>query len=222
MARKTDSQSEWGCQTDDLYLIHALLRNYLGHAEEMVERTSPQDANRVLLVTEHLKEAFSTLHSHHANEDQCYWDLIRLRAPEARGDVDRMVRHHEEIAQRIEEISGTLETWRAEPARKEPLLLALREFKDLVFRHLEDEETTVKPVAARVLTQKEWNKPRTSLKELKLNRILYQIGYMLKCAPTEALRNEFWEALPAPVRLLYRRFGQKKFESEWEELYGKA
>ena len=222
MATDDINRSEWGCETDDLYMIHAVFRKAFGHAEEMVRGTNPTDAKRVLLVSGHIKEALEALHNHHAHEDNLYWDLIKLRAPEAAEDVNRMVRHHQEIAQKIDDMLPILEAWKVNPFDKETLIQALSAFKLLLLNHLDDEETNVKPVAARVLTQKEWNKPRTSLKELKLNRILYQIGYMLKCAPTEALRNEFWEAMPAPVRLLYRRFGQKKFESEWEELYGKA
>mgnify|MGYP000925095880 CR=1 FL=1 len=223
MAPETVNQGEWGCETDDLYMIHALFRSAFGQAEEMVRKTGPLDAKRVLLVTEHLKETLETLHNHHHHEDNLYWDLIKLRAPEASADVNRMVRHHEQIARMIEEMRGALETWQENPSEKEPLLLALQEFKHAVFNHLEDEEMTVKPVASRVLTQQEWNKARTSgLKELNFKRILYQIGYMLRCAPTEALRREFWDALPGFVKLLYRRFGEKKFESEWGELYGKA
>ena len=222
MATDTVNKNEWGCETDDLYLIHAVFRNAFGKAGELIRKADPSDSSRVLFVAGHLREAFEALHNHHHHEDDLYWDLIKRRAPEASGDVDRMVRHHEEIAVKIDETRGILEAWQKNPAEKEALLQALEQFRVMLFNHLEDEETTVKPVAGRVLTQAEWNKARTAGKnELKLSRVPYQIGYMLRCAPTEALRQEFWKELPGPIKLFYQHFGRKKFEREWEALYGK-
>ena len=52
-----------------------------------------------------------------------------------------------------------------------------------------------------------------------MERLLVSIGYMMRCAPTRELANEFWTKIPPPARLMYSLFGKRKFEREWKTLY---
>lgn len=58
------------------------------------------------------------------------------------------------------------------------------------------------------------------MNEIPKNRMLVQLGYLLQCSPTPQLRQEVLDSLPGFVKLLYRLNGKKKFEKEWEKLYG--
>ncbi len=213
----------YGCDTEDLLLIHAVFRNAFGRASGLIETADASGPARVKLIADHLKEGLKALHDHHSHEDILWWELLKQRAPESTADVERMQRHHAEIAVMIDRLNVLTDAWQRDPQKKEALQIAFNEFKTALFTHLDDEEANIKPVAGRVLTQKEWNKAREiGTDEVPRDRLLFQIGYMLRCAPTEALRQEFWHAMPVFVRLLYNLLGKRKFEAEWQELYGEG
>ena len=212
-----------GCQTDDLYLIHGLFRNAFRHAPLMVSSASQADPGRVSRVAAHLDEVLTVLHGHHQHEDTLWWEAIKERAPEAREDVERMAQSHQEIEFLIQPLRDQLRRWQQAPEAQEALVLMLREFEEKLETHLTDEEQHIKPVAARVLSQAEWDEAqKRGMAETPKERLFFTLGYLRRGAPTEALRADFWGKLPLPARLIYRLFWKKKFEREWADLYGQA
>ncbi len=210
-----------GCRTEDLLMIHAVMRNAFARAPGVVESASPGDTQRTQFVADHLDEAMTALHNHHAHEDNLYWDLIRQRAPEAGPVLDRMVAAHRDISDQLHALQTMVTAWRRDGQVRDALAAALRKLDHTLTMHLDDEETHILPLAARVLTQAEWDRAReVGIKEIPRNRLGLQAGYMLKCAPTEALRAEFWRQLPLPARVLYRLIARRQFEREWKALYG--
>lgn len=210
-----------GCDTDDLLMIHAVFRHAFAKAPELVEQANPEDQARVAQVAGIIQEGLIALHEHHGNEDRVLWQLLAERAPEQRADVERMKLEHADIAASITAVETLLTAWRAAPAQKTELVDALRRFSQEVVRHLDDEEASVKPLAARVLQQSEWNRLREGgVPQIPKDRLLFHLGYLMHCSPSPALRQEFWHALPLPVRLMYRLFGERKFEQEWQSLFG--
>lgn len=225
MSESTQNQrpvpGDWGCETDDLYLIHGIFRKIFSQSEALVREADPADAHRVHLVESHLQELLQALHNHHEHEDILWWDRLKKRAPESTADVDRMIAAHQAVAEDIADAQSLLAAWVKKPEEKEALIARLGQLKDRLFAHLADEEKSILPVASRVLSQKEWDEAHTiGQNEIPKDRLLVQIGYMLKCAPTPALRQLFLDALPGFVKLLYRLMGKKKFEREWAEIYG--
>ncbi len=214
------NKENWGCHTEDLRMVHGLFRNALQHAPGMVEGTDPRDTARIALVKGHLSEMLGVLHNHHIHEDTLYWDLITQRAPQAREDVERMKQAHMDIERDVHHVADLLTAWGRTPADKQPLLEALAALRDAVIAHLDDEERSIMPVAAQVLTQAEWDQAADmGRKETPKERLLVSIGYMMRCAPTRELANEFWTKIPPPARLMYSLFGKRKFEREWKTLY---
>ncbi|NLD33516.1 MAG: hypothetical protein GX653_01250 [Clostridiales bacterium] len=133
-----------------------------------------------------------------------------------------MKRDHAGIETDVQHVRALLTEWAAAPEKKEPLREALLALQGKVLAHLDDEERSIMPVAAQVLTQAEWDMASLQgRKETPRNRLLISLGYLQRCAPTKALADSFWHKVPSPVRLLYRLFGKRKFEREWEALYGK-
>lgn len=210
-----------GCDTDDLLMIHAVFRHAFAHAPELVEKTSPKDRARVAQVADVIHEGMTALHEHHLNEDRVLWHLLAERAPEKRTDIERMKLEHAEIAASITALDALIAAWRAAPEEKAELVDALRRFNQEVVLHLDDEEASAKPLAARLLSQSEWNQLREGgVPEIPKDRLVFHLGYLMHCSPSPALRQEFWHALPLPVRLMYRLFGERKFKQEWKSLYG--
>ncbi len=123
----------------------------------MVSSASKADPGRVSRVAAHLDEVLTVLHGHHQHEDTLWWEAIKERAPEARDDVERMAQSHQEIELLIQPLRDQLRRWKQAPEAQEALVLMLREFEEKLETHLTDEEQHIKPVAARVLSQAEWD-----------------------------------------------------------------
>ncbi len=216
-------QEAYGCDTDQLLIIHAIYRNAFGRAPDLIENADASDPERVKFIADHLKEYLISLHNHHAHEDILWWETLKQRAPESTADVERMQRHHAEIAERIEQLIHLVDAWTNEPRKKPELKNALTEFKALVLAHLDDEEANIRPVAGRVMTQKEWDKAsELGVADIPRERMMPQLGYMLRCAPTDELRQKFLSQIPFIARLLYNLSGKRKAEAEWRRLYGQG
>ena len=219
--KPTSPSQDWGCQTDDLYLIHGIFRRIFSLSEALVQDADPADPHRVQLVEGHLRELLEVLHNHHEHEDILWWDRLKQRAPESAPDVDRMIAAHKAVAVDIADAQALLTAWRQQPKEKAALIARLGQLKELLFAHLADEEKSILPVAGRVLSQKEWDEAHSiGMNEIPKDRLLVQVGYMLKCAPTPELRQLFLDGIPGFVKVLYRLIGKRKFEREWESLYG--
>lgn len=213
--------SQWGCNTQDLLLIHGLFRNTLQRLPDLVRQVPPGDSKRWDILRAHLQEILGILVSHHHHEDIVLWDLFRERAPEHSQMADRLAGQHQEIAGQIDSVQTALEKWGQQPDAQQDLVQGLTSLKTALFQHLDEEEAEVMPLASRVLTQKEWDWSwEAGMAEIRGNRRMFQLGYLLRCAPTEALRQAFWKELPLPARLMYKLAGKGKFEQEWHQLYG--
>lgn len=216
-----DAAQPRGCYTDALYTIHGLYRNAFSRAPGMVERTDPEDAAAVQRAADRLEADLQSLQGHHVHEDDLYWQLMLEREPSCAPVVERMKQQHQAIHHSAQELLGLTASWRRQPQDKQALLDALHAFEQQVFAHLEDEEQHAKPVAGRVLIQAEWDMAHErGRREAPRKGLLVSLGYLLQGAPTAKLRDEFWRGVPAPIRLLYQLSAKKKFEQEWEALYG--
>lgn len=210
----------YGCQTDDLYMIHAVFRHAFGRAPALVQQAHSGESPYVNRVADHIHELLSALRNHHIHEDTLYWTLMEQRDPQCSEHTDRMKQDHADLEHDIVRLLEMLEGWRKQPDQKAALIQALRQLETDLKNHLDDEEQTAKPIAARLLTQAEWDKAaEVGLQETPTNRRMYQLGYMLQCAPSEELRQGFWQKLPFPVRMIYLTIGRRTFSKEWEALY---
>ncbi len=210
-----------GCKTDDLYLIHGYLRRTLTRIPELIDAADPKDKARVELIARHIEEVAHQLIHHHLHEDAVMWERLIQRAPEATEDVLRMKEHHQHIHKKAEDVIDAVSEWKMNPSFKESLMHKVQDIREEALAHLDDEEKTIKPLAAKHLTQSEWNHmAEMAMEEEKDSpRGLFIIGYLYHCAPTEEVRQEFWKALPLPAKILYHLTTKKKFEKEWKQLY---
>lgn len=210
-----------GCDTQDLLTIHGMYRQLFSRAPGAVERAPAEDANHVRFVRDRLEEAMESLQRHHEHEDDLWWERLKERAPEARQDVERLELEHRGVALQLEQLKPLVKAWAERPRDKDGLIAALRRLHLALEEHLLDEERHVMPLAARVLTQKEWDEAsERGRRDIPKGRALIQLGYMLHCAPTEALRRRFERRVPPPVIWIYKLTARKKFEREWQRLYG--
>lgn len=92
---------------------------------------------------------------------------------------------------------------------------------DALTAHLADEQPFVTGSAPGLFTQDEWNEMRDhGMAGIPKDRILVQLGHMLRAFDSEEELADFWRALPAAARAMYRLFGARRLSRELTALYG--
>ena len=113
---------ELGCKTDDLLLIHSVLRNVFKKAPDLIINTSTEDEVKLNNVVSHLTEFLKILHQHHAHEDDFYWKLLKERAPHSAKDVDLMQKHHDNITVQMNKVENLIMQWKDQNSDKNELV----------------------------------------------------------------------------------------------------
>lgn len=218
-------QFENGCDTADIYFVHNFLRSVFGDAPELVRGVAEGDLARAWIVSDHLFEIGEALHDHHQSEDQELWQRLEERDPGSGSHVSRMKAAHARIAQLLEQFTATLRDWRVDAgatdrdaavALAKDLLQALRD-------HLDDEETTILPIAGRTISQPEWDRMgEFSRAKVPGDRLFIQLGFILASMP-EADRDR-WKKdyLPTTTRVGYDLVGRLQYERHRKMVYPAA
>lgn len=210
-----------GCKTDDLLLIHSVLRNVFKKAPDLIINTSTEDEVKLNNVVSHLTEFLEILHQHHAHEDDFYWKLLKERAPHSAKNVDLMQKHHDNITVQMNKVENLIMQWKDQNSDKNELVSSLRHLFLILEEHLDLEEKLIMPLAAKNLTHAEWDKAKEqAIREIPQDRLMFQIGFILECAPSESLKQDFLNELPPPFRTQYNEIGKKLVQDELEKIYG--
>jgi hemerythrin-like domain-containing protein len=175
----------------------------------------PLDAARARLAEEQIALVVTFLHRHHTVEDERIWPLLRERVPACAPELDALEADH---------------------GRLDPLLLAvadvtrplreradhLQELHGLLNAHLDREDAAVLPLLRAHVSAKEWEDleahARQETSDLSLPRL---VGWLAGAADAE-LREAVLEAMPAPVRVLFRVFWAPAYQRRARRLYGAA
>ena len=210
-----------GCDIRDLYLIHRVIRTAFSRAPGLVAAAGDDPARHELLDA-HIKEITEALHRHHHGEDLTLWDRLAERRPACALHVEQMRAQHADIGRRLTDVKNAHARWKADRSGANAELAAALEAVDTVLAaHLGDEEAFVAEHAPALLTQTEWDEMRDhGIAGIPKNRLLIQLGHMLRAFESEEERAEFWRAIPLPARAMYRLFGERQLTRELTALYG--
>lgn len=211
-----------GCDVRDLYVVHRVLRSVFGRAPALIAESG--DAARHAVVDAHIEEITAALHRHHHGEDLTLWDRLEERRPACALHVERMRAQHAGIGTLLEDVERAHARWKADrDGGRSGLVAALQAVDTRLTAHLAEEEPFVTTQAAELLTQEEWNEMRDhGISAMPRNRVLIQLGYMLRAFESDEERAEFWHAVPLGARVLYRLFGARQLSRELTQLYGTA
>ncbi len=197
-----------GSLTDvhDMVVVHRAFRRELTLLPDLVRRVSAGDIARASVVARHGRLLVDALHLHHTGEDELLWPKLLDRCPPDAALVSRMEGQHEVVDHSIERLRPALERWTAEarPAVNEEVAAGFERLSAALFEHLDEEERLVLPLAARHLTQPEWDEiGQHGIAAMSKAQLPLLFGMILEEAtPQEAA--ELYAAVPAPVRLLTR------------------
>lgn len=218
-----------GCDPSGLILVHRIFRWLYRELPLLVREVEPGDTARAEVVGVYAKLDFFALHLHHETEDTVLWDRLTARDPACVMHVDRMRAQHVEVAAHLARIEPQLAPWVAiaDTGLRDAFAGDIEILRDMLFGHLGEEEDDIMPVAAAVLTQKEWDEleahTRSTLmarrKEFPRDVLSLQLGLLLASVP-EAERDQWYRTnVPAPIRLLYLLLMKRRYEAAMRELY---
>ena len=203
----------------DMYVAHRAFRREFALAPGIVRAVAAGDTARAAVVARHARLILDGLHLHHTSEDELLWPKLLDRGPPDAALVHRMETQHERVEHHTERLQASLRRWEAEarPAVTEEVAATFDALRDALFEHLGEEEREILPLAARYVSQQEWDELGDhGLARMSKAQLPLMFGMVLEEAtPEEAA--ELNAKLPAPVRLLaklvftpqYRRYVRK-------------
>ena len=212
-----------GCNTDDMLMIHTLMRTAFRDAERLVRAAAPADPERATVLADHVLEIADGLHRHHTGEDELLWDQLSAKSPGCALHVGLMKRQHAAIGDALDRAEQAAVAWKRQPVapHHDGLTAALGQVNTVLREHLGDEERLILPTAGQVMSQREWNRlGEHGRAAIPRNRMFIQLGFILDSMPPDVARRFFAEALPAPARVLYRLIGRRQYLAHRRKVYG--
>ncbi|MFI6182806.1 hemerythrin domain-containing protein [Nonomuraea sp. NPDC051191] len=199
--------------TQDMEIVHRVLRRESRLLVELVAAVAPGDTARAKVIAGHFRVYRLGLHNHHEGEDELLWPPLLSRVDLEADIVLRMQAQHERVAATLSRLDAALPAWEATAGadERDTLAAALYEHRAVLLEHLDDEEATLLPLAAKHITQREW----ASLGDHLVNNtpkltLLTLFGAVLEDA-NPAERALVLGGLPAPVRAIWHVIGRPRY-----------
>jgi iron-sulfur cluster repair protein YtfE (RIC family) len=198
----------------DMVVVHRVFRREFRMLPELVREVAAGDTARAAVLADHGRLLLKGLHGHHTSEDLLLWPKLLDRCTPDAELVHRMEAQHERVHDAIERIGPALQRWEAEarPAVTEEVASAFDELRTALLEHLEDEEREILPLAARHVTQAEWDElGEHGMKETRLREMPILFGAVTEEATPEE-RAHMLAVVPPPVRFLLRTVLARRYE----------
>jgi hemerythrin-like domain-containing protein len=190
----------------DMVVVHRAFRRELGLLPSLVRAVPAGDTARAAVLTAHLRLCLDGLHLHHSGEDAMLWPKLLERAAPDAAVVHRMEADHEQVHERLEFLRAALGRWEVEarPAVTEEVAAAVEALAAVVLPHLADEEREILPLAARHMSEAEWEAVgQHGMAHMQKAQLPLMFGMVLEDCDAEE-RARMLGVLPPPVRLLAR------------------
>jgi hypothetical protein len=211
------------CDASGMAEIHRMFRSGFGEGPELVRGVADGDLAHAAAVAAQLALLSVSLHAHHEGEDERLWGALRERSPACGAHVSRMQEQHAQMLVHLRELDAALPAWRASALHSDRVTVveALDGVNAALAVHLPDEEATIVPVMEAVITEDEveWFAAH-GRKSTPKGQTWNSLGAILRAQPDGG---EAWQRkhLPAPVRLLWRAVGARRYAKTRAALEGR-
>ena len=197
----------------DMVVVHRAFRREFRLLPGLVRAVPAGDTARAAVLAAHLRLCLDGLHLHHTGEDAMLWPKLLERATPDAALVHRMEAQHEEVHARLEILRSALARWEVEarPAVTEEVAAGIEALGSVVLAHLDEEEREILPLAARHLSEAEWEAVgQHGMAHMERSQLPIMFGMVLEdCDPEERAR--MLGVLPAPIRLLARTVFARRY-----------
>ena len=194
--------------------IHSFLRRETRLAGGVVRRVAPHDVRRAAVVDDHLEFLMMSLHHHHTVEDEHLWPLLLERVPDELAPIVHLMEsQHAGVDAAITGIADARRAFRASalPADRDLLAERLDALHSALVEHLDAEESRLLPIAARTVTQAEWDAMGEAGKAGTPRRLTLLVFGMFGYEGDPAVMAGMLSDAPAPVRVLLPRLARRAF-----------
>lgn len=212
-----------GIDTREMVVVHTAFRREMGAAPGLVCGVAAGDRARAQVVADHVGLLLEMLHHHHVSEDELLWPKLLERVPgELTATVLLMESQHGLIAVELENAQAALPSWRAAAGVtvRDRLAGALERLQPLLVEHLAAEEQEILPLAARALSQQEWDelgeRGMAGIPKAKLPMVF---GMLMADGDPEVLRAMIAHA-PLVPRLVVPRIAPRAYGRYTRQVYG--
>lgn len=211
--------------TRTMNVIHTFFRREYRLAGGLVRGVAEGDRHRAAVVADHVAFLALALHHHHTTEDTYLWPLLLERVPEELAPIVHLMEsQHARVDGLIEEIDALVPVLRAtgDADARDRLADLVDTLYVHLTEHLDAEEERLLPIAARTLTQSEWD----ALGELGRStapkgRGMLVLGMFLHDGGPDGAALMLADA-PPPVRWLVPRLARRAFRRYALRVHGTA
>lgn len=206
-ARRNQGQPETPADVGFMRALHAALRRDLSRLRQVTGQLDGSPAPPTVLAG--WAEFQAQLENHDSAEDDDLWPELRgkLSDPGELASVDAMVEEHRLIPSALGSVDAALRG-------DGDLALAVASLSELLVEHLAHEERDVLPLIEQHMTGAQW---RAFLRKERTRRTSRErpdfLAWVLDSASDRDAVAVLTE-LPAPVRLVYRRILQPRYEAQ--------
>lgn len=206
-----------------MYVLHRFFRREFRLAGGVIRACPAGDRDRAAEVADHLDFVGTALHHHHTIEDVMLWPVLLERVPDELAPIVRLMEsQHERVEALLAEINDLLPRFRAtaEAADRDRLASVFDTLYVNLAEHLDAEEERLLPIAARNVSQQEWDAMGTVGREqTPRSQQSLTFGMFLYDGDPEVVLGMLHGA-PAPVRWLVPRLGRRAFRKHAERIHG--
>jgi hemerythrin-like domain-containing protein len=196
--------------TTEMASVHRVFRNALSQVPQLVGPAS-DDADRAQLVGSYYDNVLKLLHVHHESEDEFLTPLLLERGtPDETSEIARIAAQHAAVLGDIEAAEARIAEFTAGPTvdRGAVLAASLAELNASLVAHLDEEENTAMPIAAKYINVAEWGQlPAHGLQNFRGDKIWLILG-LLRTEMTDSQRANMDANMPPPVSQFWTETGE--------------
>ena len=219
----TDTLTAPLTDTRVMAVIHTMFRRELRLAGGVLRGVPAGDTARAAVVSDHLDLVAGLLHHHHTAEDDLLWPLLLERVPDELAPIVHLMEsQHERAEQLLDEIGPLAAQWRrtAGAAERDRMAELYDELYVALAEHLEAEEQRLLPIAARSVTQEEWERMGEAARAgTPKGKQFVVFGMIAYDGGPEGVALML-ERAPAPVRWLVPRLGARAYRKHALTVHG--
>lgn len=205
--------------------VHTLFRREIRLAGGVVRRVPDGDVKRAGVVADHLDLVARTLHEHHTAEDELLWPKLLERVPTELAPIVRLMEsQHGQVDALLGEIGEVRPRWAAtaDPADRNRLADLFDQLYVHLAEHLDAEEERLLPIAARAVTQAEWEELGVRARQDQGLAEGVLVFGMIDYEGDPAVVAQMLAEAPAPVRWLVPKLGRRAFRRRALVIHGTA
>lgn len=206
-------------------VVHTMFRRELRLAGGLLRSVPGGATARAAVVADHLDLVGVVLHHHHTAEDELLWPLLLERVPnELAPIVHLMEAQHGRAEQLLEEIAPLLAQWRrtAGVTERDRLAELYDELHVALAEHLDAEEQRLLPIAARTVTQAEWERMGEAARAGTPKAQQFVVFGMIAYDGGPEGVALMLQGAPGPVRWLVPRLGARAYRRHALAVHGTA